>query len=365
MSDAFFIPTGDYLRQFIGNSMIKAPDIQAILKSRGTFSSSTDKVVLGPLLVKTGISPEEFELLKEAIQSKEDNPKIRTRNLKWNSDETLLNALPFDFDFSNLINDPFGVISIDNVPSFSAAGDGKDPNHIIAEVTLKRTDKTKNFGDDVSFHNGSIELKLTNDNVDLRLTMKHTSKETANVLNKISTRVHKHLSEHNYIIDQPLQQILFGDFTNEARIGFLLELARTNEMYLYYKDMKKVTFSPDDDLKDSRPQEMEWFEEKVKNLMFKGQGLDTSLFFIKEELKSHIKLYSVTSSYELNDDEHQGTCTVTICFPEQEENSELMMEVDNINIQRKMPAEQKSKIKLDILKFLESHKLKLHEKYKG
>ncbi|MBN8090761.1 hypothetical protein J0J26_22750 [Vibrio vulnificus] len=56
MSD-FFIPTGDYLRQFIGNSMIKAGDVRDILKKRGIFSSSNDKKVLGPLLVKTGISP--------------------------------------------------------------------------------------------------------------------------------------------------------------------------------------------------------------------------------------------------------------------------------------------------------------------
>ena len=364
MSDQFFIPTGDYLRQFLGNSMIKAQDILSILKSRGTFSSSNDKIVLGPLLIKTGISPDEFETLKESIQSKEENPKIRTRNLQWISEKNLLDAIPFDFDFSDLINDPFGVLSIDNSPSFSAAGDGENPNHVVAEIILKRTDKTKNFGDDVSLHKCCIELKLDDGSVDLRMTMQHTSKETFNVLNKLSNRIQSHLTENGYIDDKPVQRILFNDFTNENRINFLLKLAQSTAMYLYYQDMKKITFSPDDTLKEPRPKEIQWFEEKIQNLMFKGKSLDTNLFLIKNDLKKHIKLYSVTSSYELNDDDHQGSCSVTIYFSEGEDNSELLMEIDSLNIQKKMASEQKSAIKLDILRFLEKEKIEIYSKYR-
>ncbi|MFM5404865.1 hypothetical protein ACET62_09635 [Aeromonas veronii] len=364
MSDKFFIPTGDYLRQFLGNSMIKSQDILSILKSRGTFSSSNDKVVLGPLLIKTGISPDEFETLKESIQSKEDNPKIRTRNLQWDSDKTLLDAIPFDFDFSNLVNDPFGVLSIDNSPCFSAAGEGNDSNHVVAEIVLKRTDKTKNFGDDISLHKCSLELKLDGSNVDLRMTMQHTSKETYNVLNKLSNRIQNHFAVNGFTNDEPVQKIIFSDFSNEGRINFLISLAQSNAMYLYYKDMRKITFSPDESLQSSRPKEIEWFEEKVQNLMFKGKSLDTSLFLKQKNLKEHIKLYSVTSSYELNDDKHQGTCSVTIYFPEGEDDGELLMEVDGISIQKKVVTEQKSEIKLDILKFLESHKKDMYSKYK-
>lgn len=364
MSDQFFIPTGDYLRQFLGNSMIKPQDILTILKSRGTFSSSNDKSVLGPLLIKTGISPEEFETLKESIQTKEENPKIRTRNLIWDSESNLLEAIPFDFDFSSLVNDPFGVLSIDNTPCFSAAGNGDDPNHIVAEIVLKRTDKTKNFGDDITYHKCSVEMKLEDGSVDLRMTMQHTSKETFNVLNKLSHRIQSHLSENRFTKNTPVQKILFNDFTNENRINFLLKLAQSTAMYLYYKDMKKISFSPDESLKDTRPQEIEWFEEKVQNLMFKGKSLDTSVFLIKNELKQHIKLYSVTSSYELNDDNHQGTCSITIYFPDGEENGELMMEVDNFNINKKIATEQKSEVKLDILKFLEKQKMAMYVKFR-
>ncbi len=72
---------------------------------------------------------------------------------------------------------------------------------------------------------------------------------------------------------------------------------------------------------------------------------------------------SVTSRYELNDDEHQGSCLVRIYFPEFDDESELLMEVENLNIQKKLPAELKSDIKLQILKFLEIKKLDLYAKH--
>lgn len=363
MSD-FFIPTGDFLRQFIGNQMIKASDIRDILRQRGLFSSSNDKKILGPLLVKTGVSPEEFETLKEAVKTKEENPKVQTRKLQWISDETLIDAIPHDFDFSDLIDDPFGVVTIDNDPTFSLHGDGSNPNHLIADIVIKRTDKTKNFGDDVSYHNCSIELKLDeNNHIDLNLTIKHSSKDSLTVINKVSRRVHKHLQDAGYVSNAPMQRILFGDFTNENRINFLIELAKSREMYLYYKDLKKVYFSPDENILGDKPKEIEWFEKKIKDLMFKGENLDSSIYLIKPELKKHLKLYSISSSHEINDDNHEGTCVLNLYFQDMENGSELMMEVDALNIKQKLQSENKSEIKLQILRFLEEKKIELYNKY--
>ncbi len=364
MTDPFFLPTGDYLRQFIGNTMIKASDIKEILKYRGVFSSSDDKKVLGPILVKSGISPTEFESLKESIQTKEENPKIQTRKLKWKSSDSVLDAIPHDFDFSNLIDDPFGMLSLDNAPVFTVAGDGSDHNHLIAEITIKRNDKSKNFGDDVSYHNCSVELKLNDDgNMDLNVLTKHSSKETLSLVNKVTRRIHNHLKDNHYVSDEPIQKILFGNFTNEKRIDFLIAMAKSSAMYLYYEDMKKVHMSPDESIGGVIPKEIELFEKKINDLMFKGKSLDSNVFLKRANLKKHIKLCSVTSKYELNDDKHQGSCFVKIYFSDFEENSELLMEVESLKIQKKLPEELRSDIKLDILKFLEVKKLKLYEKY--
>lgn len=363
MTDLFFIPTGDYLRQFIGNSMIKAADIKDILKKRGIFSSSNDKKILGPILVKSGISPVEFDVLKESIQTKEENPKIQTRKLKWKSDDSLLDAIPHDFDLSDLIDDPFGTISIDNAPGFTVAGDGKDTNHLIAEIIIKRNDKTKNFGDDVSYHKCSVELKLDGDNFDLTVLTQHSSKETLSLVNKITNRVHKHLKENSHVSDAPIEKILFGNFTNENRIDFLIAMAKSNAMYLHYQDMKKIHMSPDENVQGKVPTEIALFEKKIKDLMFKGKNLDSSVFLKDKDLKKYIKLCGVTSSYELNDNEHRGSCLVRIYFPEFDNNSELLMEVENLNISKKLAVEKKSDVKLQILKIFETKKLGLYKKH--
>jgi hypothetical protein len=312
--------------------------------------------------VKSGISPNEFELLKESIQTKEENPKIQSRKLKWQSNDGLLDAIPYNFDFSNLIDDPFGTTSIDNAPVFTVVG--TDSNHLIAEIILKRNDKTKNFGDDVSYHKCSVELKLDSDNnIDLNILTKHSSKETLSLVNKIARRIHKHLKSNDYVNDDAIERILFGNFSNENRIDFLVAMAKSNAMYLYYKDMQKVHMSPDESIKGKLPTEIALFEEKINDLMFKGKGLDSSVYLKRPELKKYIKLCSVTSKYELNDDKHQGSCLVRIYFPEFNDDSELLMEVDHLKIQKKLPVELKSDIKLQVLKFLEIKKMDLYEKY--
>ncbi|MGS0725352.1 hypothetical protein ACVBKF_04125 [Shewanella sp. 0m-11] len=175
MNNDAFIPVGDLLRQFLANPMIKAGDIKQILQNRGCFSSSSDKKVLGPLLIKTGVAPFEFEQLKELVKDKEENPKIQTKRLIFDSSskKTLAQVLAFNFDFENLINDPFGVLTIENKPQFTSVD--SNPNHVIAEVKLKRRDKTKNFGDDESYFDCNVELKVDENNqLDLNVTTKHT-----------------------------------------------------------------------------------------------------------------------------------------------------------------------------------------------
>ncbi|MGB3726893.1 MAG: hypothetical protein WA981_14105 [Glaciecola sp.] len=364
MSDLFFIPTGDYLRQFLGNSMIKASDIKGILKKRGTFSSSSEKKILGPLLVKSGISASEFDMLKDAIQTKEENPKIQSSKIAWEGSATLIDAIPHDFDFSDLIDDPFGTLIVDNVPCFTTVGDGKNPNHLITEITVRRQDKTKNFGDDVTYHKCSVELRLDNDsNIELNILTKHSSKETHNLVNKLSRRVHKFLKSNGHIKSTSLERVLFGNFSNENRIDFMLSMAQSNDMYLYYKDTKKLNIAPDESISGPIPPEIALFEKKINELMFRGKGLDSSVYLGKPEVKKHIKLNSVTSNYELNDEQHQGHCQVKIYFPDFERNSELMMEVESLSIQKKLPIELKSDIKLQILKLLESKKIELYRKY--
>ncbi len=164
--DNTFIPIGDVLRQFLANHMISTHELRAILQARGTFSSAQDKKNLVPILVKTGVAPYEFAHLKDLVKEREENPKVQTKQLTWNkeAETTLAEELGFGFDFDNLVDDTFKNLTIENEPQFVVAGEGKDPNHVIADIRIKRLDRTKNFGEDENYFDCSIELKVDENN---------------------------------------------------------------------------------------------------------------------------------------------------------------------------------------------------------
>ena len=366
MDDLFFIPTGDYLRQFIGNPMVKASDIKALLKKRGSHSSSSDKKILGPILIKTGISPCEFEELKECIQAKEENPKIQTRKMEWCSSSTLIDALPYDFDFSKIVDDPFGIVSLSNSPMFTSAGDGKNPNHIIAEIVIKREDKTKNFGVDSNEYKCSVELEIDEGNIDLNLTFTHSSKETLDVINKLSKIIEKHFLDKNYTKKIDVKRLLFSDFDNESRMDFFINLAKFNESYFYYNDTKKVHITPDNTISGRLPAELEWAEQKVKDLMFKGNDLDSSIFLVVPKVKKYLRLHSISCNFDFKYKGSEGTCLIKFYFPDSENDaiSELFVEVERMNLKIKLSNKNKSQIKTDILRILDKKKIEFYDKFR-
>ncbi|RZR16066.1 GapS4b family protein [Vibrio vulnificus] len=371
MNNDTFIPVGDVLRQFLANPMIKASDLKQILQSRGCFSSSNDKKVLGPLLIKTGIAPYEFEQLKETVKEKEDNPKIQTKQLQWDSTQgkTLVQALGFNFDFNNLINDPFDVLTIENSPQFRAAGNAKDPNHVIAEIKLKRRDKTKNFGDDESYFDCQIELKVdASNNLDLNITTKHTAKESLYVANEVVRRATKALKDASLIKSDNIQRILFTDFTNIGRINYLKALAQSTrvEVYPSKKHTRRIHIQPDDTVTKARPKEIDFLEKKINDLTLKGSNLDSSVFLSKNELKEHLKLYSVQGSYEIKTTKYEGTCDLVFEFPiyDSMNTSELQIYIANFNVSGKLSQKDKKELKVFVLKTFEEKKFSLFSKHK-
>jgi hypothetical protein len=79
MNNEVFIPTGDILRQFLAHQMIKGSDLKSVLQARGVFCSSSDKKILGPILVKSGVAPYEFESLKELVKSIKGTHTLKTK----------------------------------------------------------------------------------------------------------------------------------------------------------------------------------------------------------------------------------------------------------------------------------------------
>lgn len=87
------LPTRDFLRQLIGQSFIKQNELRELMRGRGVFNSSDEKKLIGSTLIKTGISALEYIELRETYKSKEENPKLQTRQIEWSSDSSLIEAI--------------------------------------------------------------------------------------------------------------------------------------------------------------------------------------------------------------------------------------------------------------------------------
>lgn len=364
MDELFYIPTGDYLRQILGNSLVKPKDVRDILKRRGVFSSSNDKKHLVPLLVKTGVSPEEFLSLKDSIKTKEENPKVQTRKVPWISDCSLLEAMPEDFEFFDLIDDPFGIISISNNPVFVAAEDGSNPNHLIAEIEILRKDQTQNFGEIDSFHKCSLELKIDDSDKDLDITIKHSSRESLNYLNKVSRALNKRFKDEGVIETEKTERVLFDSFDNEGRINFLMDLSASDDVRMTSGEVKKIHISPDNKVGDI-PKSIDWIEENIEDLMLQGKDLADSIFIKKIDYRKYFKIYTLFRRYAVNPGANEGVCVIKYYFVESGDgsSSELAMEVENLNLKKKIGVSDKAKIKMDILKKFDKKKIELLRKY--
>ncbi|MFA0503271.1 hypothetical protein AB4510_01310 [Vibrio sp. 10N.222.54.B12] len=363
-----FIPVGDMLRQFLANPMIKAHDIKKMLQSRGVWSSSTEKTVLGPMLIRCGISPYEFEHLKDLVKEKEDNPKTQTKQLEWDHTQgsNLIMELGYEFDFSNLLNDPFEVTTVINTPEFTAAGDGTDPNHVVAEIKLKRRDMTKNFGEHENFYDCFVEMKVDENNqLALNVTTKHTSKESLAVANEVVRRATNVLNDSGLIKSKIIKRILFSDFSNTERIDFMRDLTKFTSTDVHYQDTKKIHIQPDDNVSTQRPNEIQFLEKKINDLTLKGSNLDSSVFLRLNKLKDHLKLYSMHCLYEVDHVKSKGSCDIFFEFPDadKKEKSELTISMTRLTLKNKLSSRMKNKIRLDILRELEKKKMTLFDKY--
>ncbi|NHB86199.1 hypothetical protein [Photorhabdus tasmaniensis] len=219
MSDNIFLPTRDYLRQLIGQQYVKPNELKNILRARGVFTSNEDKKLLGNTLIKTGLSPEEYIELRGSYKTREDNPKILTRQIKWSSSTSLFDALESDIDFDELLDDNFGTVRLSSQPLF-ALPDNKNPDIVRLDFEIERKDITKNWGDNTTYHKGYIELNKDATTLDLQLNFCHSSKEVKEFGNRLTNFIIKKFKKDNHIVDEEkVLSIRFHDFDNMGRQG--------------------------------------------------------------------------------------------------------------------------------------------------
>lgn len=198
--DNIILPNGDNLKTLLSQSKISKAEVKSILRQRGVFVSSDEKSSTVPLLIKTLISPREFNELTEKIKTKEHSSKISMRTLEWSSDETLIDAIGEGFQLTDLIDDPFCNYEIEDITDFYVKEDSD--NSVALDFTVKRIDLMNGWNETEQFFSGRIELEKVNkesDKVEVNISLSHTSQETKMVADKILRSLNFYLKDKGHI----------------------------------------------------------------------------------------------------------------------------------------------------------------------
>lgn len=353
------LPYGELLRGFMEQSFIGKSALKDVLRNRGIFTHNIEKYDTIPILSSTILSPSEFDYLRECQNSKEDNPKIITQTIEWQSEDTLFDSIPENFDVSSVMNLEFSNFRVVGSPIFVPV-DG-NPNCIRMDFSIEREDMSKNWATNKSIFPGSLELKRLEEGNNIQVVITHTANETKNVAAKTSSSLIKHFKEQGFVNpSKNLEKILFSKFSNSKRVIYLLSLTqRCKSSILDFVDIVDVEFSPDPN--SNLPKEIKWMEKKIEDLKLNGNALHETLFFKNLDYYNYLHLYKVDAKFKFHTSGLSGDCVISLGFPDygHEKNLEAEMEVNitALSFDNHPRGISKSAIKEILLKEIEGQKI--------
>ena len=138
-----FLPHGEMLRGFLEQPFLVKSDLNSLLRQRGVFVHLNEKKDTIPWLTNLILSPLEFDHLREAQNTKEDNPKVNTQTINWISDKTLVESVPDNFNINSVLDLEFSNFTVKGSPNFIHVDGNAD--HLLLEFEIERNDYSKNW----------------------------------------------------------------------------------------------------------------------------------------------------------------------------------------------------------------------------
>lgn len=365
-NEQVLLPTRDFLRQLIGQTKVKNAELKNVLRARGVFTGSDQKEVIGPILIKTGLSPFEYVDLRESYRTKEESTKSKTRTISWESESNLLESLPEVIDYEALLNDQFGVFSLSSMSNFTALNE--NPDHIYIDFKIDRRDPVKNWGENTVTHGGRVEIRKSKDGKSLNISLSHSAPETVNFGNKISSTLIRHFKSEGHIKqNDDVTIIRYMDFTNESRVSFLNDLTQNvSHSMLRFVDTRDIHFSPDHSVSNP-PANIAWMKDKIEDMKMKGQGLHSTFFVSDKAIHPFIQLFGVQCDYEFEGDNCTGTCRILFEFSDKDESvgGELTLNLSMLKLVANEEGLSRGSVSKLIIESLERYKIEAYEKHRA
>ncbi len=359
-----FLPFGESLRAILQHDSIKDRERRQLLRMKGVFVNNADEDSTFPILITSLLSPNEFEFLKEKLQAKEDREKTITRALEWESDKTLIAAIPDNFNIQEIIKTSFPKYKVIGNPNFTMVD--KNPKKITLDFKCETTNYSKAWFRGKNEFKGQIafEKVITKDNK-VKLQIIHTSPETTEIAEKVSKNLEKHFKANNYMNPQKeIEKILYRDFTNEERIQFFMSMTESNDVFNY----TKATFldiGPDPS--EILPSDIRWLElAKVRELNINGEKLHELPFLKDKNLHKFMELVEMEIIYDFSLTSVEGSCKIKFGFGHYDfkkriGNIEFVIDILNIYPKDEYSTVPLSSIRTQLLKEFEKFKTEKYE----
>lgn len=360
------LPQGDRVRQFLTNGSITSSNLNTILREKGVFLKHSEKNSSVPFLMKTLISPSEFEELWEVQKVKEETVKFRTATIKCTKDLELTDVFSENINLNKLINDAHQYN-----PGFSIVGTPHfyyEDGEAIFNYQIMKYNILENWNESESFHNGAIYISKSKEgDIELSIKQDSTSKETIFVNNILANEVKKILKEKKFIKpDDDFIRIKFNGFTNENRIQFLYAFTAEFCDYLDFISITDIDLYLDENEKAHA--DVKVFLDEIDFLKLNGKGLQNHMLLKNNDYHSKLIYASVSLKYKFNIEGVNGTCIIDVTFPEYITKKDINAELQ-ISYNFKINKEHKRKVselnlRKKLYKYVEKLKTTSYEKYK-
>lgn len=357
-----FLPFGESLRVILQHDSIKDRERRQLLRMKGVFVNHSDEDSTFPILTTSLLSPNEFEFLKERLQSKEDREKTITRTLDWQSTTSLIAAIPDNFSIQEIVKTNFPKYKVVGSPNFKMFEN--NPNRITLDFKCETTNYSKAWYRGKNEFKGQITFEKVTTKNKVHLQIIHTSPETTEVADKIAKNLEKHFKSSGHMNPtNEIQRIIFKDFTNEQRIQFFLSMTESNDVL----NFTKATFldiGPDPS--ETLPSTINWLElAKVRELNINGEVLHKLPFLNDPTLHKFMELAEMEIIYDFSLPTAEGNCQIKFgfgnYFKKRIGNIELVVDFVKINPQDKYAHVPIASIKGQLFKEFEKLKTEKYE----
>jgi hypothetical protein len=279
---------------------------------KGVFVNSSDEESTFPILLTSLLSPIEFDFLKDRLQAKEDRDKTITRTLEWETQKTLISAIPDNFNVQEIIKTTFPKYNVIGNPNFKMID--KNPNKISLDFKCETNNYSKPWFRGKNEFKGSVTLeRVTTKDNKVQLQIIHTSPETTDIAEKVTKSLERHFKANNFMNPKKeIKRILYRDFSNEERIQFLLSMTEGNDVFTY----TKATFldiGPDPS--ETLHSDIRWLElAKVRELNINGEKLHELPFLKDKNLHKYMELSEIEVIYDFQLPSVEGSCIIRFGF---------------------------------------------------